>query len=476
MSTMIEEKEEAAASAEDLRLEGNAAFSAKKWNGAIKKYRASLALDGSSPASAKVYSNLAAALCKLSKYDDAHAAAQKATEVDPDWAKGHWRLGVVNELQKDFLHSFTSYSKAVELDPNEGAFVKAKEKIMKRLGCTEETDADGKKSVVIELPPTSTSFNGDPPAIIAWKRLLKRSNNLRNTDALLPKRWEDTSEHWMQQYLAQWCRGMTMQLGQLADLPHPDNGGITQKVDEIKEAFQSGKISREQFIMLRQRITGVPSANGEERDEMIGALTSLMGDHIPLESRTDGGEGFVPSPPWLKYLRPKQMIAIQDLLCREVLSLTMMGDGGKNVVDGVQVFGGGNVNASDDEDNMIVISPGLLVMANSFWQGTCGNPNGMTAKEGTPEEVVAYIKKRLNERGVTWDETNNGMRKYVSSVYRGTVLSAWLARVTLGLGSGLRYFRWANKFIDLADETWRVTQSGNYTKYGVSFRKSFRVR
>lgn len=75
------------------------------------------------------YSNLAAALCKLSKYDDAHAAAQKATEVDPDWAKGHWRLGVVNDLQKDFLHSFTSYSKAVELDPNEGAFVKAKEKI-----------------------------------------------------------------------------------------------------------------------------------------------------------------------------------------------------------------------------------------------------------------------------------------------------------------------------------------------------------
>lgn len=192
-----------------------------------------------------------------------------------------------------------------------------------------------------------------------------------------------------------------MHLGQLADLPHPDNGGITQKVDEIKEAFQAGKLSREQFIMLRERITGVPSANGEERDELIDALTSLMGDHIPLESRTDGGEGFVPSPPWLKYLRPKQLLAMQDLLCRKVLSLTMMG---KNV-DGVQVFGRGNANASY-EDNMIVISPGLLAMANSFWQGTLGNPTGMTAKEGTPEEVVAYIKKRQNERGVTWDQTN----------------------------------------------------------------------
>ena len=162
------------------------------------------------------------------------------------------------------------------------------------------------------------------------------------------------------------------------------------------------------------------------------------------------------------------MIAIQDLLCRDVLNLKMTG---KNN-DGMQAYDGRN--ASHDKE-MIVISPGLLDMANSFWQGTCGNSSGITAEEGTPEEVVAYIKRRLDEGGVTWDQ-NNGMRKYVSSVYRGTVLSAWLARVTLGLGVASRNFRWATKFIDLADETWNVTQSGNYSKYGSSFRKSFRVR
>ena len=164
--------------AEELRLEGNAAFSAKKWNDAVKKYRASIDLDGSSPASAKVYSNLAAALCKLSKYDDAREAAKKATEVDPNWAKGHWRLGVVNELQKDFLNSYTNYRNACDLDPNEATLVKAKEKMMKRLGCTEKKDADGMISMCVDLPPTSTSFNGDPPALIAWERLLKRNNTL----------------------------------------------------------------------------------------------------------------------------------------------------------------------------------------------------------------------------------------------------------------------------------------------------------
>lgn len=74
-----------AAAAEQWRLEGNKAFAAKKWDAAIGKYRASLAIDGTSPNSAKVYSNLAAALCKLSKYDDAHEAAKQATKADPEW-------------------------------------------------------------------------------------------------------------------------------------------------------------------------------------------------------------------------------------------------------------------------------------------------------------------------------------------------------------------------------------------------------
>ena len=447
--------------AEELRLEGNAAFSAKKWNDAVKKYRASIDIDGSSPASAKVYSNLAAALCKQSKYDDAHEAAKKATEVDPDWAKGHWRLGVVNELQKDFLNSYTNYRNACDLDPNEGTFVKAKEKMMKRLGCTEKKDADGSISMCVDLPPTSTSFNGDPPALIAWERLLKRNNTL-------PSRWEDKSEHWLQNGLIQWYRGMVRQLGQLADIPDSRNGGITKQVQDLTRAFQGGQISMQQYCSLREKITGVPTAMGQEMDDLMTGLTLLMGDQIPLETRDDGKERFVPSPPWLKHARQKQMLAIQDVLCRDVLN---MKETGKNK-DGMTVFDG---NKSSHNEEIIVISPALLDMANSFWKGNGGFQSPIAAKEGTPEEVIAYIKKRLQRGGVTWDE-NNGMRKYVSSVYRGTVLSAWLARLTMGLGMAARFFRWANKFMDLCDETWNVTKSGDYSKYGNSFRHSFRVR
>ena len=454
----------AAAAAEELRLDGNAAFSAKKWNLAIKKYNSSIELDGSSKYSAKVYSNLAAALCKVSKYDDAYEAAKQGTKVDVDWAKGHWRLGVVCELQKDYLHSFTSYAKAVELAPEEAAFITAKEKMMKRLGCTEKRDADGKMSLTIELPPTSTNFIGDPPAIIAWERALKRTNNFANHEAFLPNRWEEKSEYWLLAGLNQWFRAMTKQLGQLADLPHPKNGGITQKVDAIKMALHKGQISTEDYTCQRRKIIGVPPSTGEELNEFMAALTLLMGDHIPVESRDDGRERFVSSPPWIWYMRTRQFVAIQELLCREVLHLKMMGE-----MDGKTTIMWDGVKSKEVE---IVISPAMCAMAKSFWVGICGNKD-IVAKEGTPEKVVAYIKKRL-KGGLTWEE-NNGIRRFISSVYRGTVLSAWVARLTAGLGVALRYFKWANRFIDLADETWKVSESGNYNKYGSSFRKSFRV-
>lgn len=111
--------------AEDLRLEGNTAFAQKKWKLAVKKYQESINIDGKSQSSAKVYSNLCAALCKLNKYDDAYEAAEKCTQVDPSWAKGFWRLGVTQELQKDFVSALTSYTRAVEIEPEESTFINA---------------------------------------------------------------------------------------------------------------------------------------------------------------------------------------------------------------------------------------------------------------------------------------------------------------------------------------------------------------
>ena len=100
--------------ANSLCLEGNTDFASKKWTQAVKKYRSSLEFDAESKDSAKVYSNLAAALCKMGKYDEAYDAANQAPKVDPDWPKGYWRVGIVCELQRNFLEASSWYKKAVE--------------------------------------------------------------------------------------------------------------------------------------------------------------------------------------------------------------------------------------------------------------------------------------------------------------------------------------------------------------------------
>ena len=99
---------------------------------------------------AKVYSNLAAALCKLGKYDDALEAAQNATKVNPEWTKGYWRLGSVYELKKDFLHALNNYEKAVENDPDEGVYNKAFKRMLERIGCEKKKGEEGCWSV--QLP------------------------------------------------------------------------------------------------------------------------------------------------------------------------------------------------------------------------------------------------------------------------------------------------------------------------------------
>ena len=165
--------EEAVENAERLRLLGNDAFAASKWNEAVHFYRKSISCEGESKASAKVYSNLAATLCKLSQYDEADIEAQSAIDRDHTWCKAWWRKGVVRELQKDFLGALTNYEKATELDPNQLTYQNDKARMMLKIGdnnMEESTNDNGNAKPW--FVPSSLENCDSIPAIIAWKRLL----------------------------------------------------------------------------------------------------------------------------------------------------------------------------------------------------------------------------------------------------------------------------------------------------------------
>ena len=84
--------------AERLRLAENDAFSTRDWKRAVDLYQQSVvALE-----TAKAYNNLSTTLCKLSFYEEALAAAKRATELDPKYVKAWYRRGLTSELMKKF--------------------------------------------------------------------------------------------------------------------------------------------------------------------------------------------------------------------------------------------------------------------------------------------------------------------------------------------------------------------------------------
>ena len=95
-----EEEGEEAMSAQEkaaqLKSRGNDAFGTGDYARALSLYGESMRIDGASESQAKVYANAAAALCKLNMAETAAAAAERATVLDPGWAKGWWPHSISN--------------------------------------------------------------------------------------------------------------------------------------------------------------------------------------------------------------------------------------------------------------------------------------------------------------------------------------------------------------------------------------------
>ena len=84
-------------------------------------------------------------------------------------------------------------------------------------------------------------------------------------------------------------------------------------------------------------------------------------------------------------------------------------------------------------------------------------------KSASPEECVKYIK-RQQQAGKTWD-----------GCLRGTILYAAMIRLHGLLAEAYKLEQWARKFIDLADNDFKVTEQDAYMEKGSAFRQTFRI-
>ncbi|KAF8379280.1 hypothetical protein HHK36_028713 [Tetracentron sinense] len=104
--------------ADEAKAKGNAAFSAGRFDEAVRFFSEAIDL---APTNHVLYSNRSAAHASLHQYSDALSDAKKTVELKPDWSKGYSRLGAAHVGLHSFDDAISAYKKGLELDPSNEA-------------------------------------------------------------------------------------------------------------------------------------------------------------------------------------------------------------------------------------------------------------------------------------------------------------------------------------------------------------------
>eukprot|EP00977_Amphora_coffeiformis_P020629 scaffold8374_cov175-Amphora_coffeaeformis.AAC.68 len=115
------EKQRAEKEAERLKNAGNTFMGNRDYGNALDAYNEALKLSSQGPQSHVYYSNRAAALCYLERYEEAEADSLKSLELEPKYGKAHARLGLSRFFLRKFLGAAEAYTLALIYDPDNSA-------------------------------------------------------------------------------------------------------------------------------------------------------------------------------------------------------------------------------------------------------------------------------------------------------------------------------------------------------------------
>ena len=102
-----------------------------------------LRLAPAGPQSHVFFSNRAAALCYLERYEEAELDAERALALDPEFGKAHARLGLARYFLRDYDGAVEAYESAADHDPDNESnriyLAKAKLKLGRRQSMAKRT-------------------------------------------------------------------------------------------------------------------------------------------------------------------------------------------------------------------------------------------------------------------------------------------------------------------------------------------------
>ncbi|KAJ2197771.1 Hsp90 cochaperone [Coemansia sp. RSA 522] len=174
--------------ANDLKNQGNAAFSAGNHEEAIKLFTQAIELDSTNHV---LYSNRSASLASLKKYDEALKDAEKTIEIKPDWPKGYSRKGAALFGLRQYADAHETYEEGLKHDPNNALLKKgladadaAVNKEAEEMGFGDMGDKMAgafRGDVIGKLAanPATSSYIADPAFVAKIKEIQADPNKLR---------------------------------------------------------------------------------------------------------------------------------------------------------------------------------------------------------------------------------------------------------------------------------------------------------
>lgn len=107
--------------AEKFKVQGNSFMSNREYEQALKAYTQALERSPCGSQSHVYYSNRAAALCYLERYEDAEKDSLQSLSLCPTYGKAHARLGLSRFFLQDYAGAVAAYTAALKFDPDNAA-------------------------------------------------------------------------------------------------------------------------------------------------------------------------------------------------------------------------------------------------------------------------------------------------------------------------------------------------------------------
>jgi tetratricopeptide (TPR) repeat protein len=168
--------DESVEAAEKHKSLGNTQMANREYEKALESYSTALELSPNGPQSHVYYSNRAAALCYLERYDEAVQDSELAIYLKPGYGKAHARLGLSKYFLNDLEGSIAAYKVALKYDPENAASKSYLAKAQSKL------ENEGK--LKFNVSDEARRLMADPDMMHVAKKMMRGDKGVNDSDLL----------------------------------------------------------------------------------------------------------------------------------------------------------------------------------------------------------------------------------------------------------------------------------------------------